>query len=140
MIAIDQCSDDVLAKGALDYTTIAKEAQAIANLANTAEQIVELIPTEGDAAMFLANSRYAKVGDRANDRRRARRPSRSNCAGSRPPPASRTVVQSGDRLDLVADARTGTRRSSGTSPTPTRRSTAARSSKPSATRSTVPRS
>ena len=44
VIAVDQCSDDVLAKGALEYTTIAKEAQAIANLANTAEQIVELIP------------------------------------------------------------------------------------------------
>jgi hypothetical protein len=42
--AIDSCSDDHLAKGALEYTTIAKEAQAIANLANTAEQIVELIP------------------------------------------------------------------------------------------------
>jgi hypothetical protein len=44
VIAIDQGSDDALAKGALEYTTIAKEAQAIANLANTAEQIVELIP------------------------------------------------------------------------------------------------
>jgi len=42
--ALDDCSDDVLAKGALEYSTIAKEAQAIANLANTAEQIVELIP------------------------------------------------------------------------------------------------
>jgi hypothetical protein len=42
--AIDTCSDDELAKGALMFTTIAKEAQAIANLANTAEQIVELIP------------------------------------------------------------------------------------------------
>jgi hypothetical protein len=42
--AVDTCSDDLLAKGALEYTTIAKEAQAIANLANTAEQIVELIP------------------------------------------------------------------------------------------------
>jgi hypothetical protein len=42
--AIDSASDDILAKGALEYTTIAKEAQAIANLANTAEQIVELIP------------------------------------------------------------------------------------------------
>jgi hypothetical protein len=40
----DPCADDPLAKGALEYTTIAKEAQAIANLANTAEQIVELIP------------------------------------------------------------------------------------------------
>jgi hypothetical protein len=37
-------SDDEFAKGALTYSTIAKEAQAIANLANTAEQIVELIP------------------------------------------------------------------------------------------------
>lgn len=44
VIAIDQCSDDVLAKGALMYSTIAKEAMAMANLANTAEQIVDLIP------------------------------------------------------------------------------------------------
>jgi len=44
VIAADDCSDDALAKGALEYSTIAKEAQAIANLANTAEQIVELIP------------------------------------------------------------------------------------------------
>lgn len=42
--AIDPCSDDWLAKGALEYSTLAKEAQAIANLANTAEQVVELIP------------------------------------------------------------------------------------------------
>jgi len=41
---VDGCSDDALAKGALEYSTIAKEAQAILNLANTAEQIVELIP------------------------------------------------------------------------------------------------
>lgn len=44
VIAVDDCSDDVLAKGALEYSSIAKEAQAIANLANTAEQIVDLIP------------------------------------------------------------------------------------------------
>ena len=44
VIATDACSDDVLAKGALEFSTIAKEAQAIANLANTAEQVVELIP------------------------------------------------------------------------------------------------
>ncbi|WP_166359387.1 hypothetical protein [Pseudomonas akapageensis] len=44
VIAVDDCSDDLLAKGALEYSTIAKEAQAITNLANTAEQIVELIP------------------------------------------------------------------------------------------------
>ena len=44
VIAIDDCSDDVLAKGALEYSTLAKEAQAIANLANTADQVVDLIP------------------------------------------------------------------------------------------------
>ena len=44
VISVDQCSDDTLAKGALDFSTMAKEAQAIANLANTADQIVELIP------------------------------------------------------------------------------------------------
>jgi hypothetical protein len=44
VISVDECSDDTLAKGALEFSTIAKEAQAIANLANTAEQIVELIP------------------------------------------------------------------------------------------------
>jgi len=42
--AVDTCSEDDLAKGALTYTTIAKEAQSIANLANTAEQVVELVP------------------------------------------------------------------------------------------------
>jgi hypothetical protein len=42
--AIDACSGDILAKGALEYSGMAKEAQAIANLANTAEQAVELIP------------------------------------------------------------------------------------------------
>ena len=44
VIAVDDCSDDVLAKGALEYSAIAKEAQAIANLANTAAQIVDVIP------------------------------------------------------------------------------------------------
>jgi hypothetical protein len=49
-ITIDQFSDDMLGKGALEYTTIVKEAQAIANLANlpniagTAGQIIDLIP------------------------------------------------------------------------------------------------
>jgi hypothetical protein len=42
--AIDNCSDDVVGKGALEYSNLAKEAQAILNLANTAEQIAELIP------------------------------------------------------------------------------------------------
>ncbi len=40
----DKCSDDDIAKGALTYSNMAKDAQAMANLANTAEQIVELIP------------------------------------------------------------------------------------------------
>lgn len=44
VIAIDACSDDLLGKGALEYSTLAKEALAIANLANTGSQIVELIP------------------------------------------------------------------------------------------------
>ena len=44
VIAVDECSDDLLAKGALAFSTIAKEAQAVANLANTAEQVVDLIP------------------------------------------------------------------------------------------------
>jgi hypothetical protein len=40
----DSCSDDDVAKGALTYSNMAKDAQAMANLANTVEQIVELIP------------------------------------------------------------------------------------------------
>lgn len=42
--AIDKCSDDKIAKGALEYSQIAKEAQAILNLANTVEQVAEMIP------------------------------------------------------------------------------------------------
>jgi hypothetical protein len=41
---IDNCSDDVVGRGALEYSNLAKEAQAILNLANTAEQITEVIP------------------------------------------------------------------------------------------------
>jgi len=44
VLPIDPCSDDVLAKGAAKYTQLAKDVQAVANLANTAEQIVDLIP------------------------------------------------------------------------------------------------
>jgi len=44
VIDVGQCSDDLIAKGALEYTNIAKDAQAIANLANTIQQIVDLIP------------------------------------------------------------------------------------------------
>jgi hypothetical protein len=42
--AIDACSDDKVGKGALRYSNMAKDAQAMANLANTASQVVELIP------------------------------------------------------------------------------------------------
>lgn len=42
--ANDKCSDDEVAKGAMMYSNMAKDAQAMANLANTASQIVELIP------------------------------------------------------------------------------------------------
>ena len=44
VLPIDPCSDDILASGASKYTQLAKDLQAVANLANTAEQIVELIP------------------------------------------------------------------------------------------------
>ena len=44
VINVDSCSDDWLGRGAQEFTGIAKEVQAIANLANTAEQVVELIP------------------------------------------------------------------------------------------------
>jgi len=42
--AVDKCTDDSVGKGALTYSNMAKDAQAMANLANTAEQVVELIP------------------------------------------------------------------------------------------------
>ena len=40
----DVCSGDLIAQGAMTYTTVAKEAQAAANLANTVVQALELIP------------------------------------------------------------------------------------------------
>jgi hypothetical protein len=42
--ANDKCSDDEVAKGAMTYSSMAKDAQAMANLANTAQQAIELIP------------------------------------------------------------------------------------------------
>jgi hypothetical protein len=42
--AIDNCSDDAVGKGALEYSNMAKDAQAMLNLANTIGQIAELIP------------------------------------------------------------------------------------------------
>ena len=41
---IDNCSSDMIGKGALEYSNMAKDAQAMLNLANTIEQIAELIP------------------------------------------------------------------------------------------------
>jgi len=41
---IDNCSDDTVGKGALEYSNMAKDAQAMLNLANTIGQIAELIP------------------------------------------------------------------------------------------------
>lgn len=35
---------DPIAQGAMDYSNVAKEAQAVANLANTVDQVVDLIP------------------------------------------------------------------------------------------------
>lgn len=44
VLAGDPCSDDVVAKGALAYSNLAKETQAMANVANTVyEQIEEII-------------------------------------------------------------------------------------------------
>jgi hypothetical protein len=42
--AIDKCSDDTVGKGALEYSNMAKDAQAMLNLVNTVEQVAELIP------------------------------------------------------------------------------------------------
>lgn len=38
------CSDDLVAKGALEYSKLAKDAMAFSNLANTASQVADLIP------------------------------------------------------------------------------------------------
>jgi hypothetical protein len=38
------CSDDVVGKGALEYSNVAKDAQAILNLGNTIELAADLIP------------------------------------------------------------------------------------------------
>jgi hypothetical protein len=42
--SVDKYTDDPIGKGALTYSNMAKDAQAMANLANTAGQAVELIP------------------------------------------------------------------------------------------------
>ena len=43
-ISPDPCADDMVAEGAYEYTSLAKEALAISNLANTAKEVVDLIP------------------------------------------------------------------------------------------------
>jgi hypothetical protein len=42
--AIDNCSDDTVGKGALEYSNMAKDAQAMRNLGETAGQAADLIP------------------------------------------------------------------------------------------------
>lgn len=44
IINVDPCSDDWVGKGAQEYSSLAKDALAVANLANTAEQVIDLIP------------------------------------------------------------------------------------------------
>jgi hypothetical protein len=44
VLTLDPCSDDGVARGALEYSSLKKEEQAISNLANTASQAVDLIP------------------------------------------------------------------------------------------------
>jgi hypothetical protein len=44
VINVDRCSDDMIAKGALEYTKAATEAKAMLNLANTASLAVDMIP------------------------------------------------------------------------------------------------
>jgi len=44
VITIDPCSEDQVARGAIEYSNLAKDAQAIANLANTAQQVADIIP------------------------------------------------------------------------------------------------
>jgi hypothetical protein len=39
-----KCSDDDIAKGAFEYSNIAKDLMAVSNLANTASEVVDLIP------------------------------------------------------------------------------------------------
>ena len=44
IIVPTQSSDDVIAKGAFEFSNLAKDLMAISNLANTASEIVDLIP------------------------------------------------------------------------------------------------
>jgi hypothetical protein len=42
--SVSKCSDDLVGQGAFTYSTTAKEAQAVANLANTVELAADMIP------------------------------------------------------------------------------------------------
>ena len=44
VITLDSSSDDAVAKGALKYSKLVKDAQAAANLVNTAQQVMDIIP------------------------------------------------------------------------------------------------
>lgn len=44
VVTVSNCSDDRIAKGALEYSNMAKDVLAIANLANTVSQVTEMIP------------------------------------------------------------------------------------------------
>jgi hypothetical protein len=44
VITPDRCAKDPVAEGAASYTALAREALAISNLANTAREVVDLIP------------------------------------------------------------------------------------------------
>jgi hypothetical protein len=44
MVEQGYCSEDKIAKGALEYSNLAKDAQAVANLANTIADVIDLIP------------------------------------------------------------------------------------------------
>lgn len=44
VLAIDHCNDDKVARGAMEYSNLAKDAMAVTNLANTASQVADLIP------------------------------------------------------------------------------------------------
>jgi hypothetical protein len=44
VVTIDRCSDDTVGRGAAAYTSVATEAKAMLNLANTASLAVDMIP------------------------------------------------------------------------------------------------
>lgn len=54
VINVDRCSDDGTARGALEYSEILKEAQAMLNLANTAQQMLKATgPQLAEVSRFI---------------------------------------------------------------------------------------